>query len=67
MTIPASVRSLAVACSKAARRIEECERAIAMNKAKLAEWGYPDLVAVLTAIDDEEKAKPPAVMPDQKA
>lgn len=63
MSVPMNVRSLAVACSKAARQIEECERSIAMNKAKLAEWGFPDLVAVLRQIDEEERVKPPAVMP----
>lgn len=66
MSISMEVRELAIACLSAARRITAANAAIDVNRKRLADLGYPDLHAVLEAIDAEERAKPPAVMPDNK-
>ena len=57
MTVPMDIRSLAVACAKAARRIEEHRKLIAANEASLKARGYPDLMAVLLEIEREEAEK----------
>lgn len=67
MIVSMDARALAVACSRMARKTDEYNKLIDANRKALALMGYPDLLAVLEAIDAEERVKPPAVMPDQKA
>lgn len=57
------VRALAVACARAVRRIEDQIRLIRENEKRLAEFGFPNLAAVLQEIEREESAKAPAPMP----
>jgi hypothetical protein len=66
MSIPMEVRELAIACLNAARRIDTANAAIDANRKRMADMGYPDLCAVLAAIDAEEQEKPPAIIPNQK-
>jgi hypothetical protein len=66
MTIPMNVRELAIACRNAADRIFAAKAVMDENEKRLAELGFPDVIEVLESIDEEERAKPPAPIPNQK-